>query len=336
MSSGPAAMAQDHFVAQTYLKHFGDATRDGMLHAYRKRDGKYFPCWPRDVCREWEGDLNRLLERKELLGDFRRLAEPYWNPSVANLLAGNISYHDKFVVAIYMANLMTCTPAWRRVGVSQHNQMYLLWLAFSKRMKEKHGGQPNLPVEGIAMLERGELKLDTDPDYIKGLVTRNLMQYTWVIYNQNWTVLRNETAQPFITSDNPVALLYSGAAGEPVRRFLPITPHLCLTIQFDPRANPAVERLTPQELEAGLQRPPGGSITHARCNSQLARFINRVQVQSAEELAFSPQLSEGIQRLVKKYAKFRLDVDCKEFPDPSGAEDSVIQGSILQVREVTE
>ena len=78
--------------------------------------------------------------------------------------------------------------------------MYLLWLSFSKKMKEKHGGQPNLPVEAIAMLQRGELKLDTDPDYIKGLVTRNLMQYAWVIYNQDWTVVRNEAAQPFRTA----------------------------------------------------------------------------------------------------------------------------------------
>jgi hypothetical protein len=80
-------VSQHHFVAQTCLKHFGDATRDGMLHAYRKRDGQSFSCWPKDVCREWEGDLNKLLERNELLGDFRRSAEPYWNPSAANWLA---------------------------------------------------------------------------------------------------------------------------------------------------------------------------------------------------------------------------------------------------------
>ena len=29
-------MANDHFVAQTYLKHFGDPSKGGMLHAYRK------------------------------------------------------------------------------------------------------------------------------------------------------------------------------------------------------------------------------------------------------------------------------------------------------------
>jgi len=29
-----------------------------------------------------------------------------------------------------------------------------------------------------------------------------------------------------------------------------------------------------------------------------------------------------------------LDVECVQFPDPSGEEDSFIQGSILRVREV--
>lgn len=327
-------MTHDHFVAQTYLKHFSDASAGGMLHAYRKTDCRRFRCWPKDVCREWDGDLNRLLVHPTLLGEFRRIVEPYWNLSVENVFSGQITYHDKFVVAMYMANLMTCTPAWRRVGVSQHNQMYVLWLSFCKRMKEKHGCQPNLPVEAIEMLERGEIALDTDPNYIKGLVTRNLVQYAWYIYNQDWIILRNRSLQPFITSDNPVALQYSGAPGEPVCRFLPITPQLCLAMKFDPTSNPTCERVTPTQLEAGLRRPPRGSVIQSACDEHRARFINRVQAQSAEELVFSSEASEGIQRLITKVSSFRLEVRCVEFPDPSGDPDAVIQGSILGVNEV--
>lgn len=62
-----------------------------------------------------------------------------------------------------MAHLMTCTPAWRRVGVSHHNQLLAMHPSFGKKMKEKYGGQPNLPVEVIAMIERGEIAMDTDP-----------------------------------------------------------------------------------------------------------------------------------------------------------------------------
>ena len=78
------------------------------------------------------------------------------------------------------------------------------------------------------MIERGEITLETDPDYIKALVTKNLMHYAWTIYNEDWTLIRADVAQPFLTSDNPVAMKYSWPADEVVRRFLPITPQLSL------------------------------------------------------------------------------------------------------------
>jgi uncharacterized protein DUF4238 len=305
-----------------------------MLHAYRKSDGQQFPCWPKDVCREWGGDVNDVLQEKSLLGDFRRMVEPYWNESVANAGSGKLSYHDKFVVAMYIAHLMTCTPAWRRVGVSNHNQLLAMHLSFAKKMKEKHGGQPELPVEAIAMIERGELTMDTDPDYIKTLMTKNLMHYAWAIYNQDWILVRSDPTEAFITSDNPVALKYSGTAGEAVHRFLPITPQLCLAIKFDPGTNPGGERLTPQELKIGLQQPPKGTIRYVTGNAELSWFINSYQAQSAEDLVLSSRSSDAVQRLVTQYARFRLDVECIQFPDPAGNEDSFIQGSILRVREV--
>ena len=81
-------MRKDHYIAQTYLKHFGDLRIDGMLHAYRKPDGSKFQCWPKDVCHEWDGDLNPILTQPELLGDFRRMFEPYWSLSLENILSG--------------------------------------------------------------------------------------------------------------------------------------------------------------------------------------------------------------------------------------------------------
>lgn len=327
-------MPQDHFVAQTYLKHFGDPNRDGMLNAYRKRDGHQFPCWPNDVCREWDGDLNDLLTEKSLLGDFRQMVEPYWNESVANAESGRPTYHDKFVIAMYMAHLMTCTPAWRRVGVSHHNQLLAMHLSFAKKMKEKYGGQPNLPVETITMIERGEIALDTDPDYIKALVTKNLVHYAWTMYNEDWTFVRSDSAEPFLTSDNPVAMKYSGAPGEAVRRFLPLTPRLCLALKFDSVANPVAERLMPEELKKGLAQPPKGAIGYVAANEELCWHLNRYQAQAAEGLVFSSRLSDADRQLVAKCANFSLDVECVQFPDPAGDPDAMIQGSILRVREV--
>ena len=244
-----------------------------------------------------------------------------------------MSYHDKFVVAGYMANLMTCTPAWRRVGMIMVEQKIRANLSFAKRMKLKHGGQPELDVEAVEALENGQIAIDVDPDYIKGLATKNLMQYTWIMYNLDWEVLLNDSAVPLLTSDNPCALSYFGSPHEPVRRILPITPQLAVTMQFDPRSSPAAERVSQSELEAGLQRPPRGSITFSKCTGELATNLNVIQARSAEELIFSSVASEEIHQLVRDAARFQMDVRHVEFPDPSGEPDAIIMGSILAVWE---
>ena len=144
-----AELGQDHYIAQTYLKHFGDGSKGGMLNAYRKSDGAAFACWPKDVCREWDGDINPLLSEPGLLGDFRGIFEPWWNLSVGAILGGDISPQEKFALSGYIANLMTCTPTWKRIGVRMNNDHMTGSLLFAKKMKERHGGQADLPVDAI-------------------------------------------------------------------------------------------------------------------------------------------------------------------------------------------
>jgi len=109
-------MPRDHFVAQTYLKHF--IGNDGMLHAYRKSNGGDFPCRPRDICHEWDGDLvHDFLKDETLIGSFRKIFEPAWDRALIDLVDGVADPTVKLAVAGYWANLMVCTPAWTRVGV---------------------------------------------------------------------------------------------------------------------------------------------------------------------------------------------------------------------------
>jgi hypothetical protein len=46
---------KDHYIAQTYLKRF--VGKNGFLQAYRKSDGKTFPCRPYDISHEADGDI---------------------------------------------------------------------------------------------------------------------------------------------------------------------------------------------------------------------------------------------------------------------------------------
>ena len=325
-------MAKDHYIAQTYLKHFGDANLGGMLHAYRKSGvPTYFRCWPQDVCHEWDGDLNPgfLSHRPELLGDFRRMCEPNWNQSIESLLLGKkIPDHDRFAISAYFANLMTCTPAWRRVGVAIYNRQLAGDMSFNKKMHEKHGHMPDLPVEAIEMMERGEITIHTDPDYIKAVVTRGLLEHACMMYNQNWTVLNNDTDQPFITSDNPVAILYSGNVGEPVTRFLPVTPRICLSVTYDISR---INLINTQDHSFDFLKPSLGNTTYAKVNPTGARYVNRLVAMCAEDMAFSSAALSGMEGLVKRYAKYGIDADYVELP--TGEADSIYQGSIIVVHE---
>jgi hypothetical protein len=293
-----------------------------MLHAYRKSDGKYFLCRTKDVCHEWDGDLNPLLVKNDLLGDFRKIFEPQWNASIETLLSKTLSPTDMFAVAGYFANLMVCTPTWRRIGVTMYNDHAKSFLIFSKEMQEKHGGNPDLPVDAIEMLERGEIVLEHDPNYIKAKATQGLLNFAWMTYHQDWTIIKNTTPHPFITSDNPVAIHQSTNFAEPMSRYLPITPALCLSVRYDrtnlPPLNPAM--------------PPKGAVKWANVTSQGAKFINKLVAQCAEDLVFSSAQSAGIESLVKNCANFRVEADFVRLP--TNKPDAVYDGTIILVRDM--
>jgi hypothetical protein len=89
-----------------------------MLRGYGKRSGKEFPCAPKDICHEWDCDVNPYFkENPRLLGDYRMIFEPQWNPALAAVRAERMSSEDKFVLSGYWALLLICTPTWHRNAV---------------------------------------------------------------------------------------------------------------------------------------------------------------------------------------------------------------------------
>ena len=72
-------------------------------------------------------------------------------------------------------------------------------------MQEKRGTLELENREALESLERGDVRIDTDPDYVKAVATKHLVDYAIATYNADWIIIENETDVPFITSDNPVA-----------------------------------------------------------------------------------------------------------------------------------
>lgn len=325
-------MAKDHYVAVTYLKHFVEAAAGDMLNAYSKQSGKQFKCFPKDVCREDDGDKNLMFSgNPELLGNFRAIFEPHWNQAVAAFLSRQNTYQDKLVVSAYMANLMVVTPTWQRIGALTYAKNMLGTLEF-KRQLHNEGVMTldEMMLNGIDMLSRGDLKIEVNADYVKGIATKQLMNYALLIYNVDWCLLVNNTPEKFVTSDSPVAVQSLGSFSGSIRRYLPLTPELCLVVELHGHKHKLVEE---DKFAEELVKPPQGEIKRLSISAGEVRAINVMQVKSAENFVFSSVASDGIAKVTKKYSKHKLDVDYREFPSPDGI--GKYQGVHICVREVT-
>ena len=299
------------------------------MHGYLKSPLRDFPCRPHKVCAEWDGDLNPefITNRPELRGDFRSMCEPHWDQEVGKLLSGKLGREGKLVMAQMAATLMTCTPAWRRVSVDTYNSFLKGTAIASHDLTVKAGRTPEIETEAIELLRNGGLSLETDPKFIEAKNTRGLLDHARLIYNQPWIVLHNGTEFPFVTSDNPFALLTGYPRRPGVTRFLPITPRVCLEIPFLHDLEPRERKMTRFDLD----QAPKGDVRYATIPPLKARAINRLIVQCAEKLVLSPAPDAGVQRLVEKYAAWGIDQEYVEFP--AVGENAVYQGTILRVRE---
>lgn len=296
-------MPRDHYVAQTYLRHFTDP--GGELHVYRKSDGQYQRSGPKGVCYESDGDLIRdFLKNERLLGDYRAIFEPSWNDAIANVGNGVCNAAVKMAIAGYCANLMVCTPAWTRVGVKarSHNAMRMVK---TRDVLSTEAGKPDAKLkEMIAALESGQYRLEAEPEAIRARAAVALAKFAWTLYNADWTMIRNRTSAEFITSDNPVAFDDPGP-WRPTRkpglpRYLPLTPRLCLYAFMNPRG----ERDEPDFTQA-----PRGQIQWGSVPLHGVQRINRVVAQCAEEIVISSKEDTSVQSLAAEYAGYRVDME---------------------------
>ena len=164
------------------------------MQAYRKLSGEPFPCWPESACAEGGGDLSpKYFEHPAVLGQFRAIFEPHWDAAVDAVGKRKLTATDKFVIAGYWANLLTATPAWRKIG----QQLYEKEVRTILPIIEKQLPRPD-SLKGV------NLKVEVDED-IKAVVTKQLLPGALSLYHQQWTILTNDTAHEFLTSDNPSA-----------------------------------------------------------------------------------------------------------------------------------
>lgn len=314
------SVSEDHFIAQTYLKHWCDRAT-GKLFAYRKIPaGDPFPCSPRDVCREWNGDLNPVFPKHpDLLGQYRKMFEPGWNPSLGAFRSGSISIDDKFVIAGYWAQLTTCTPTWRRHGVELYeSQLKEALPIVAQRVAAQ---EPALRAFINEQLAAGTLRPTVDPDHVKHVLTSQLTKMLAALYAQDWIVLRNKTDVPFLTSDNPSSILPDRLLTAPVTRFLPLAPDLGILVLIEHGRS---KDLSGADYDS-FSSP--GNLKFGAVDRSKAKELNRAIVMNADGFVFTNQPNEAVKRLVENHRDYGLRIDHIGFPVPNGH----IHGSILRI-----
>ena len=302
-------MARDHFIAQTYLKHWVNP-QSGMLRGHGKQSGKEFPCAPKDVCHAWDWDVNPYFkENARLLGEYRRIFEPQWNPAVAAVRSGQISAEDKFALAGYWALLTTCTPTWHRnaVKVAEHQLADFIPLVARHLAKEK----PEYGDFIEQALAEGRIEPNPDGQHIKAILTQQLTRTTLLLYQLDWTIMRNRTLAPFITSDNPSSVLPRRPFSNKLKRFLPLAPDLALFAVIDP----TIKRST---ALPNLEKTPPGRVRHVRVKRKQVARLNRVTVMNADELVFGVEASRPVRRVVRNHRDFKVAVEHMRSPTPNG------------------
>ena len=292
-------MAGDHYVAQTYLKHFTGGS--GKLRAYRKSNGTTFPCATQHICAELDGDtIPQFLVDEELLGRYRKIFESAWNPAVESLQRRVADQETKLHIAGYWANLLIGTPTWKRIGADLYDQNIEYNLRASAALARENGQPEELLEEGIKALDSGQLKIATDSDYVRAHGALIALKYAWKLYNADWHVFENPTQVPFITSDNPCSFEDDPTWGKKEHAlYLPVTATLCVTCDLTKQCN------LPDEPD--FTKAPAGKVTGSDATLETVRRINVITAKSAEDLILTSDESDYAQLLATTYAKYHVE-----------------------------
>lgn len=105
-------MPKDHYIAQTYLKHFTDPALKCQIHAYSKANLSHFTPTPRNICCQEGWDTNPFLKDNErVVGEYLQIIEPRWDAALENFKA---AVHDE-EAKYFMAGYVTTHPHPRKI-----------------------------------------------------------------------------------------------------------------------------------------------------------------------------------------------------------------------------
>lgn len=303
------AMPLDHYVSQVHLKNFYSPKLEGLLYAIRKSDLKQFTPNAKSVCRVEGGSTNPYMQEERAIEEFLKVIEPNYNAAVEKLVADKIDQECIYVIAGFIAYILTCSPAGMRISSVPIKGA----LEEAGRIIESQGLLPPPPKElGGAtlaeLLDREKIHIKIDPKYPQAIGINSILSFTSAFGNFKWDILINPfDDNPFFTSDFPIAIEKSD---DPriINKIVPLAPNIAIRIIPDISLNR-------DNTDFSFSR--FGSATR-QLNRQEVISINRLIVRCAEETLFFRDNYEWIPRFVERNASFRIETRTHRIPNGKG------------------
>ena len=292
-------MALDHYVSQVHLRKFYSTKLGNRMYAIRKQDLKAFTPDAHSVCRLEEGNTNPFLKEARAIEEFLKTVEPCYNSAVDKLQNDTIDHDCVYVIAGFVAYVLTCSPAAMRQQAGPIKHMI-------EETARALDSKDNLPKVSAVLAERsvtelldsGLFRVQVDPKYPQAIGTASIFSRINTFGNFKWEILVNTIENsPFFTSDFPVAVEK--------------TPNIQIQNWIVPLAPNLAIRICP-DCEYDHQQTDFSFTGFRRVIRHLKRqeviSINRLLVQCAETTVFFRDNHEWVPGFVKQFSGFQVNV----------------------------
>jgi hypothetical protein len=302
-------MPLDHFVSQVHLKNFYSDDERGRLVGIKKDDLKKFYPRSEDVCRRNDGSTNDYLVEPRAIEAFLKRVEPNYNAAVEAIRRREIGDKDVYVIAGFVAYVMTCSPTAMRIGTPP----IAATLQSAAELMDARGLLPPAPdslgnKSMTELLEDGTVQFNVNEKYPQAIGITQIEARVNIFGNALWDVMFADPAYgAFFTSDFPVGLGPS-YDNRVVSKTVPLAPDIAV-------------RIHPRMRERG--REPDFSFPHFRARfralrSEEMREVNRQLVRAAETMVFYNDDADWLLPFVRKNRDFRAESIVSRISSPQG------------------
>jgi hypothetical protein len=294
----PASMPLDHYVSQVHIKNFYSPELGERVYAMRKSDVKKFTPRSQDVCRIEDNSSNSYLKEDRAIEDFLKSIEPKYNAAIAKLRDNKLDEEAVFVIAGFIAYVLTCSPAGMRIQSAPLKNAVEVQAMMLDALGEIGKAPESLDSKSITeLLKEGSVAVKIDAKYPQAMGIASIGYFVSVFGNSPWEVLiTKDRENPLFTSDFPIAIEVIDAA-RPINRIVPLAPDLAVRIIPDPSLRGAKRDFTFSKSRAKYRQPHHQEVFH----------INRLLVQCAEDLVMYRDDRGWAENMVTKYRSFRIE-----------------------------